>query len=60
MLIDFIYENDLVTLGQKVCLKKGGGFALGRWHPFEKKLNAHGVKKEDLIIKKGDELTFER
>jgi len=45
MLIDFIYENDLVVLGEKFALKKGGRFALERWHPFEKKLNAHGVKK---------------
>jgi len=38
VLIDFIYENDLVLLGRKVCLKKRGGLALGRWHPFEKKI----------------------
>jgi len=46
VLIDFIYENDLGRAWRKVCLEKGGGFALGRWHPFEKKLNVHGVKRK--------------
>jgi len=46
VLIDFIYENDLVALGRKTLLKKDG-LALGRWYPFErKKLNAHGRKKK--------------
>jgi len=35
VLIDFIYENDLVALGRKSLVKKGG-LALGRWYPFEK------------------------
>jgi len=42
----------LVALGQNVCLKKKGGLALGRWHPFEKKLNARGREKK-ICFKKG-------
>jgi len=52
VLIYFIYENDLVALGQKVCLKKRGGPALGRWHPFEKKLNACGREKKICLKKR--------
>jgi len=37
VLIDFIYENDLVALGRKSLVKKGG-LALGRWYPFKKKI----------------------
>jgi len=40
VLIDFLYENDLVALGRKSLLKKDG-LALGGWYPFERKLNAH-------------------
>jgi len=36
VLIDFIYENDLVAVGRKSLIKKGE-LALGRWYPFEKK-----------------------
>jgi len=37
VLIDFIYENDLVELGQKVCLKKGADSHLGDDIPLRKK-----------------------
>jgi len=30
-LIDFIYENDLVALGEKFAKKKGDGLAFERW-----------------------------
>ncbi len=43
-LIDFIYENDLVALGEKFAKKKGTDSHLSDGDPFEKKLNAHGVK----------------
>jgi len=33
----FIYENDLVRAWGKNLVKKGG-LALGRWYPFEKKV----------------------
>jgi len=43
VLIDFIYENDLVTLGRKSLVKKKADSHLGDGYPFEKKrLNAHG------------------
>jgi len=38
VLIDFIYENNLVVLGRKKAWLKKGGLALGRWYPFEKKI----------------------
>jgi len=39
--------------------KRGTDSHLSDGDPFEKKLNAHGVKK-DLLKKKGDGLAFER
>jgi len=37
----------------KSLLKKGGGFTLGRWHPFKKKLNARGREKKICLKKNG-------
>jgi len=34
---------------KKICLKKGGGFALERWYLFEKKLNARGREKKIFV-----------
>jgi len=49
-LIDFIYENDLVALGEKFAKKKGTDSHLSDGDPFEKKLNAHGVKIDFLVF----------
>ena len=56
-------ENVFVFFGRawrQVCLKKGKGTDshLSDGDPFEKKLNAHGVKR--CLLKTGDGLALER
>jgi len=52
VLIDFIYENDLVALGRKSLVKKGG-LALGRWYPFKKKIERTWAWKKKVCLKRG-------
>jgi len=52
VLIDIIYENDLVALGRKVCFKKGGDSHLGDNVRLRKKLNAR-ERENNICLKKG-------